>query len=436
MERRDGPPPQYRTRRRRTNALGCTCDCNYARSLQGICKVVQICIIGLAWIMVAASPYWRPIFVMEGITWPFHVVMLLSIWVWLSTIFMYCLFMSGYHLSQSHKNWPKIEFIFNMVMVIMVLIAAALEAGNVWRWDMSRGSVLTGGTAYSSYYQYGLRPGMSFTQTLNFNSYCAQRPYDCSDYFNLLAGNNSYYTNHLFAVVLLIFGLIAYLVSTFFAWRTWRVFERDMYKPGEMPKPTVWMRMQYRVEKATNHVRDKANKLMRRNADNENAESDEEAGDDIQEITTIKENGNDTLAVESGFEKESSRSDGRRSRAHSHMSHHTSHTHKSSHSDRKSRHTSSRYDENDRSSRSSSSHHHRHKDTDQSSTGHRSHHSTSKSKTIHEEAPPPYASNEVPLIHAQPVSKLPNLSLKKGSKKAKKGSSPPVNMSPVASVMI
>ena len=74
-----------------------TCDGRYARSRQGLCKVGQIILGMLIWIVIAASPYWKPIFILEGQTWPFHLVMLFIFLPWLATIIMYFIFLSGYH---------------------------------------------------------------------------------------------------------------------------------------------------------------------------------------------------------------------------------------------------------------------------------------------------------------------------------------------------
>ena len=74
-----------------------TCDGRYAKSRQGLCKIGQIFIGMIVWIVIAASPYWKPIFLLEGVTWPFHVVMLFIFITWLTTITFYIIFLSGYH---------------------------------------------------------------------------------------------------------------------------------------------------------------------------------------------------------------------------------------------------------------------------------------------------------------------------------------------------
>lgn len=443
MDRRTVPPQYRRQRQRRNNNLcGCSCDCNYARSSQGICKIVCILLLGLAWIVIAASPYWRPIFVIGGETWPFHIVMLICVVVWLATLFMYCLFMSGYHLNLGHYNWPKFELYFNIVATLLVLLASCLEAANVWRWDMSNGNVVNpGASGFSNYRQYGYRPGMSFTQTLNFGSYCGNRPQECRDYFSLLAGHNTYHANHIFGTVFLFFSVIAYLVSVYFAYRTYQVFIRDMYKPGELPKPTMWMRFTYQMEQATNYVKGKADIIRGKNDDDDN-----EADVEIE----IEKKPDVDLG---GFEEaRSSRSEGRTSHARSHSSHHTSSHHASrshhSRSDHRSGSGSSHHkDTAGRSSRSSSKHRRSEGRSSHGSSEHRSRSSSkpknpesTKPKELDDEKPndpvydEPYADESKPLSQPSPAGVFPHLNSKKGSKKGKKDA--PIDMSPVASVMI
>jgi len=67
----------------------------------------------LAFIIIAASPYWRGLFVIEGVTWPFHIVMLFTSVAWLATTAMYVLFLSGQHLAYPHINWPKTVKVVN-----------------------------------------------------------------------------------------------------------------------------------------------------------------------------------------------------------------------------------------------------------------------------------------------------------------------------------
>jgi hypothetical protein len=76
-----------------------TCDGRYARSKQGLCKVGQIVMGFLIWVVIAASPYWKPIFLLEGKTWPFHLTMLFVFLPWLASIIIYLIFLSGYHYS-------------------------------------------------------------------------------------------------------------------------------------------------------------------------------------------------------------------------------------------------------------------------------------------------------------------------------------------------
>ena len=75
------------------------CDGRYARSKQGLCKIGQIIFGFIIWLIIACSPYWKPIFLIEGVTWPFHLVMLFVFLPWLGTIVMYFIFLSGYHFN-------------------------------------------------------------------------------------------------------------------------------------------------------------------------------------------------------------------------------------------------------------------------------------------------------------------------------------------------
>ena len=59
-------------------------------------------------IIIGASPYFRPLFVLEAITWPFHVVMLFTTVIFIATLIMYCLFLSGQHLEYPHIAWPTV----------------------------------------------------------------------------------------------------------------------------------------------------------------------------------------------------------------------------------------------------------------------------------------------------------------------------------------
>ena len=62
----------------------------------------------LAIIIIGASPYWRALFVLEAITWPFHIVMLITSLVFISTLIMYSLFLSGQHLEYPQVAWPTL----------------------------------------------------------------------------------------------------------------------------------------------------------------------------------------------------------------------------------------------------------------------------------------------------------------------------------------
>nr|CAB3262587.1 uncharacterized protein LOC100180658 [Phallusia mammillata] len=384
----------YPPRRRRRNK-GCSCDESYAKSLQGICKVIALVMGALTFIIVGASPYWRPIFVLEAVTWPFHVVMLVTILVWLATLTMYGLFLSGQHLEYPHVAWPTVELQFNVVATIFILFASILEASNVWRWDMSRGFGagtigLGGAGGTSSLSGYGYRPGMTFSQSLNFNSYCSRYPNDCTDYFSLLTGHNSYYGNHIFATILLFLLVICYLVSTYFAFRTWRVFKRDMYKNRDpnkpLPKPSAWERFRYRMSEVkmptTSGVRDRMSKMLNRNDGEAVPSNDVEVGTYIPEKSApLGDLDNESIEKKS-HHASSVYSDGKSHR--SHKSHHTDRRSRSSSGTR--RHKDDYDSEYHGSSRESrSGRRSRHSGSESRSSNHKSHRSSDKKTSHHDD---------------------------------------------------
>ena len=126
--------------------------------------------------------------------------------------------------------------------------------------------VLANPFEYFTVGNYGYHSGLTFSQSLDYGSYCTRYPRDCSDYFSLMLGHNSYYGNHIFATVswmswvdgnlswlvllrqiLLFLLLISYAVSTFFSYRTWKVFKRDMTNGKVSLKPSKWARLRFRM---------------------------------------------------------------------------------------------------------------------------------------------------------------------------------------------
>ena len=95
---------------------GCDCSFNmkYCTSLQGLCKALQICSLLVTWAVIASSPYWRRYFVIGGVTWPFHLVMLLTVSAWIGVSCLYILFLLGWHFSYRSINWPGVELWFNV----------------------------------------------------------------------------------------------------------------------------------------------------------------------------------------------------------------------------------------------------------------------------------------------------------------------------------
>ncbi|XP_076813002.1 uncharacterized protein LOC143459662 [Clavelina lepadiformis] len=401
-------------RERRSRARGfCSCDGNYAKSLQGICKITSVFIALLTFIIIGASPYWRTLFVIDGVTWPFHIVMLFTICVFLATLCMYAIFLSGQHLNYAHIAWPTVELYFNIAMFFSTLFAAILEATNVWRWDMGRGltaSQLTGGVGSNGFNglgNYGYQSGLTFSQSLDYGSYCTRYPRDCSDYFSLMLGHNSYYGNHIFATILLFLLLISYAVSTFFSHRTWKVFKRDMTNGKVSLKPSKWARLRFRMSEIKKpnlpalNIRERVDKLLGRN------EVDESAGDDIdfQPVPTNESTDKDRHKDDQSVHASSVYSDGKKSR------------HSSHYPDRRSRSSSGSNRRGDRGSNRDDRSHRSHKSGMSSarSERRRSDKESESSSRRREKSPAPIVVD---------------------MKKVSKDDSSEGNLSPVASVMI
>ena len=95
---------------------GCNCSFNskYSMSLGGLCKTLQIVCLLVTWAIIASTPYWRRYMIIEGVTWPFHLVMLITIVVWLSTLCLYFIFLMGWHFSYKSIMWPGVDLWFNV----------------------------------------------------------------------------------------------------------------------------------------------------------------------------------------------------------------------------------------------------------------------------------------------------------------------------------
>merc|ERR1712227_789220 len=190
---------------RRSNRDNFICfDTRYAKSRQGIFKIVQWIISFIAWICIACTPYMKRIFV-SGVTWPFHFVVFFTIMGWLCVSILYILFTSGYHRRRKRKPWPSYELYFNATMIFWFFTAVMIESFNLWRWNYgpykepvnhaghSAPSTMYGGAVSSNnqHYYQGWDPKL----------YCRQRPQECHDYMNAVIYYNPYYPTHIFATI-------------------------------------------------------------------------------------------------------------------------------------------------------------------------------------------------------------------------------------------
>jgi len=233
-----------RRRRRRVKWNG-----NYARGVQGICKAFCIFASLLAVIIIGSSPYGRPLYVREGVTWPFHIVMFLSVVSWLLFTAAYVFFVTGQQADCPHVPWPTRELQFNIVMFLLALFALILEAANLWRWDFSGGFTITtsqmgagvggiGGGFGAFGANIPIRPG-SLNSNMAMQSYCRQYPRDCSDVMALVTGINPFFGNHIFGLIMLVVLVISISIGLVHSIMMYKRFKRDYSPGGKPPKAKI-----------------------------------------------------------------------------------------------------------------------------------------------------------------------------------------------------
>lgn len=232
--------------RKKNSGLCPGCDCNfntkYAMSMQGLCKALQILCLLVTWSVIASTPYWRRYFIIDGYTWPFHIVMLLTIGLWIVTLGLYVMFLLGWHFSYRSIAWPGVELWFNLIGLVAMILAGSLQTAHVWRWDYrnglplqsqmpvgfsnNRGSGYTGGIG-----NLGLSGGLGGASLCGgygrgYSSYggsSTQR--DCMELLQAMAGINVYFGHHVFATIFLWIIVLEFLVSTYLAWKMFKKFE-------------------------------------------------------------------------------------------------------------------------------------------------------------------------------------------------------------------
>jgi len=243
----------------RKRMTGCKCYNAYCKSVQGICKIAFMICAFLVFVIIGASPYFEPIFVLDYQTWPFHLVMLFDIVSWISVIIAFAFFTSGYHLNQPHIAWPKRELIFNCIVLAMVFLAMMLELTNIWRWDpsnirdgigdASRYIRIRYGNTYGGLGGYGMGGPVYGTGGRN-SYYCGiVDSRFCDSYLLLLQNYNPYLANHIIAGVLLVVLFVIQIIAFSYSYRTYRRFKRDMSRGGAEPEPKLklWTRLRFHL---------------------------------------------------------------------------------------------------------------------------------------------------------------------------------------------
>jgi len=222
---------------------GCDCSFNlkYCTSLQGLCKALQICSLLVTWAVIASSPYWRRYFVIGGVTWPFHLVMLITISTWICCSCLYILFLLGWHFSYRSINWPGVELWYNVSALVGMIAAGTLQSVHVWRWDYRNGLPLQSqmpaqamGGNRGNFFGGGIG-NLGLSGGLGSSNFCGgaqgspstQR--DCMELLQAMAGINQYYGHHIFAAIFLWIIVCEFMVSLWLAYRTYRKFNERYF---------------------------------------------------------------------------------------------------------------------------------------------------------------------------------------------------------------
>jgi len=219
--------------RKRAARVEC-CDKTYAKSKQGIFKIVLILLSSIAWICVACTPYIKRIFVIGGQTWPFHMVMFFTISAWLALLTVYIIFTSGYHRKRKRKPWPSYEFYFNIWLIVWFASAALIESFNAWRWNYgphTNRSVNKNHMPSSDvlYDQSVGNNNMGWTHGWDYKRYCQMYRQDCYRRLNAELMYNGYFATHVFVCVCLWVCVVLSVVATYHAY-TLHCLYTDMIK--------------------------------------------------------------------------------------------------------------------------------------------------------------------------------------------------------------
>jgi len=209
--------------RKRPEQVAC-CDQTYAKSKQGIFKVVLIILSFIAWICVACTPYVKRMFVIGGQTWPFHMVMFFTITANVALIIVYSLFVSGYHRRRKRKPWPTYELYFNAWLTVWFFIAAIIESCNAWRWNYGpyTNSYTNSNHMPGSDTRYDMGVGnnnQGWTHGWDMKRYCQMYKSDCHRRLDATLNYNGYYATHIFVCVALWAAVVLSLVATYLAYQ-------------------------------------------------------------------------------------------------------------------------------------------------------------------------------------------------------------------------
>ncbi|CAG5103950.1 Oidioi.mRNA.OKI2018_I69.chr1.g1015.t1.cds [Oikopleura dioica] len=207
------------------------CDQTYAKSKQGIFKLVMLIGSFIAWVCCATTPYVKRIYPIGGVTWPFHMVMFFTVTANLALIVVYAIFTSGYHRRRKRKPWPTYELYFNIWLICWFFSAAMIESFHAWRWHYgpytaaSYPGMDTNKYSHTSYSQPQSNVPTSYYSGWDMKVWCQRYPADCQRRMNAALYYNPWWPTHIWICINLWILVIVSIVATVYAWKVNKMYK-------------------------------------------------------------------------------------------------------------------------------------------------------------------------------------------------------------------
>jgi len=201
----------------------------YAKSVQGVCKILFLLFNIIAIALISATPYAIEVFLLDYVTWPFHVIIWICIFCLIFAGGALMFFVAGKHLDKLNVNWHTMEFALNVILLVGAVTNAVLEFTNLWRWDTSY-AVDGVGDALDYWQKYGhyhsdAGPYGHAAKRLGVPDICKDSAL-CTAYHAMLLGEqNPFLGNHIGAGVVFAILIIVQEVAIIYSFREHRRFQ-------------------------------------------------------------------------------------------------------------------------------------------------------------------------------------------------------------------